>query len=65
MSLIAVFCLLLGIYILKVDLRNSTNRLLGAVCIVVSLWHIDAIIAYTSPAQERIIASTIFASFCF
>lgn len=48
MSLIAAGCLLLGMYILLIDKSNNLNRLFGFIYIIVALWHVIAIIGYSS-----------------
>ncbi len=63
MSLIAAGCLLLGLYILWIDTNNRLNRLFGFICFIVSLWHIAAVIGYSSTSHDVIIMATVFASF--
>ena len=63
MSLIAAGCLLLGLYILWIDRNNHLNRLFGFICFIVSLWHIAAVIGYSSSSHDVIITATVFASF--
>lgn len=65
MSLIAAGCLLLGLSILRIDRHSRLNRLFGFICFIVSLWHIAAIIGYSSPAHDVIVMATVFASFIY
>lgn len=65
MSLIATGCFLLGIYILWIDTNNHLNRLFGFICFIVSLWHVIAVIGYSSPSYDVIISATVFASFIY
>lgn len=65
MSLIAACCLLLGLYIIWIDKSNHLNRVFGFICFIVSLWHIAAVIGYSSPSHDVIIMATVFASFVY
>ncbi len=65
MSLIAAGCLLLGLSILRIDRHSRLNRLFGFICFIVSLWHIAAVIGYSSPAHDVIVMATVFASFIY
>ncbi|MBN1534597.1 MAG: hypothetical protein JXA20_18130 [Spirochaetes bacterium] len=65
MSMIAAGSLFLGLYIFLQGRNNPLNRLFCFIFFIVSLWHIIAVIGYSSPSCDRIVTATVFATFIY